>query len=411
MSWTDTKSTELPVSAVVNDDRERRQLARIRTILRAEQIKARRLKKIKSKAYRKLLRKKELKGMAELIARLDKDDPEAAEEVKAELEKKLSNVRLNRQRQARMKWSKAVQRFGGREVRSEVSKQAQAEADEKRELIRAIKGKSANDSDDSSDDGSDSDDSDSSDIVAQVKKSINRKVLSAAPEAAGSGLLGLQFMRDAAQRESTKVTEDANKYLDQLDKSESGSDSDFSDEEIVAKDVSKEDQGSLVASLFADTEPQETPKPKKSGFKLQRNDETPDAIPGWGSWIGEGVKERKPKRKAELQPTQPKKQTAVVHMASDSALRAPLMKYQVKEVPYPFKSKEEYELANGSPLGPEWMSLSAHAETIKPRVNARIGAVLAPIKLAKHLDTDKRAQLIDAWDNRKRPTHTKARFL
>ena len=87
------------------------------------------------------------------------------------------------------------------------------------------------------------------------------------------------------------------------------------------------------------------------------------------------------------------------------------MKYQVTDVPYPYKSKAEYAAANSQPIGPDWMALTAHSEAIRPKICARIGAVVPPIKLAKHLDADKRAKLIDAWDNRKRTTHTKARFL
>lgn len=411
MNWHDNSTPQLPASTPIQQDRERRQMARVRTLLRAEQIRARRLKKIKSKSYRKLLRKKEMQGMAELIAKLDKDDPEAAEQVKDELEKKLSSMRLNRQRQARLKWSKAAQRFGGQEMRSEISKQAQAESDEKRELLRAIKGKSNDDSDSDSDSLSGSADDD--DIVAQIKKTIKSKVIgssSTQEDASDRGLMGMKFMRDAATKQRNQTVAEATDFIETLERSD---DSDSEDDGGSSDGAEEEDtQESLVASLFA--APVQTPVSKSassSGLKLKRPEREEDGLPGWGDWVGEGLKERAPKRKAAEVPKTHAPSSAVLHMADEQAIRAPLMKYQVKEVPYPYKSRAEYEAATANPVGPEWMSLTAHVETIQPKICARIGAVVHPIKLAKHLDADKRAKLIDAWDNRKRPKHTKARFL
>lgn len=410
MSWSETKATEFPPSAPIQEDRERRQMARVRTLLRAEQIRARRLKKIKSKTYRKLLRKKEMKGMSELIARLDKEDPDAAEQVKAELEKKLSGLRLNRQRQARLKWSKAAERFGGKEMRSEISKQAQAETDERRELLRAIKGKDVDESDSSSDsDGSD----DSADIVAKVKKSINKDIVPTNTDSSHSGLLGMQFMQNAAQRQRNTTLEEAAAFVEALENSasESESDADSSSEKLIGGD--QDDQENLVASLFGapdHSKPHE--KVTSSRSRVENGTEASEVLPGWGNWIGEGVRQRSSKRKnnSNQEPTSTK-HSSVVHMASEETIRAPLMKYQVKEIPYPYSSREEYEMANSTPIGPEWMPLTSHNEAIQPKVCARLGAVLPPLKLAKHLDADKRAKLIDAWDNRKRPKHTKARFL
>ena len=410
MNWNDNTSSQLPPSAPIQIDRERRQMARVRTLVRAEQIKARRLKKIKSKSYRKLLRKTEMQGMQELLAKLDKEDPQAAEQVKADLEKKLSSLRLNRQRQARIKWAKAAERFGGREMRSEISKQAQAETDDRRELLRAIKGKeqAGSDSDDSSDsdsDGGSGSEKDEGDIVAQIKRKINSKVLSGSDNALGDpekGLLGMKFMRDAATRQHKETVDEAKKFVETLERE---------DDESSSSSICEQNQQDLVASLFSVPVEEPVSKPKSTSFKLEKPQDDADVVPGWGSWVGEGVKQRSNKRKRPEVPAAQAKPSAVMHLLSEEAIRAPLMKYQIAEVPYPYTSKAEYEAATATPIGPEWMSMSAHAEKIQPKVCLRIGAVVPPIKLAKHLDADKRGKLIDAWDNRKRIKHTKARFL
>ena len=64
-----------------------------------------------------------------------------AEKLRTEMEQKLAETRNRRSADARKKWGKAAQRFGGREIRSLVSKQAQTAEDEKRALQRALKAK------------------------------------------------------------------------------------------------------------------------------------------------------------------------------------------------------------------------------------------------------------------------------
>jgi len=428
LNWNDNSAAQLPPTPELQAHNERSQLARIRTLMRAEQIRAHRLKKIKSKTYRKLIRKKEMKGMQELIAKLDKEDPEAAEKIKAELERKLSSLRLNRQRQARIKWAKAAERFGGREIRSEISRQTQAQQDEKRELIRAIKGRtdrerSDSEMDDDVSDSSASDNDDDDDIVSKVKKAINAKVIGSTetsqPE---KGLLGMKFMREAENRKKNETISEAKRFAETLENDSDGEQSGSEEQVQVAderedhaEESLQDSQQALVASLFGSVVPEKPSKAtnkKTKSFTIEQPREG-DEMPGWGSWVGEGVKKRKRKQQKSVPtgPVKAVKPSAIVHALDESVVKAPLMKYQVKEIPYPYKTREEYEAATSMPLGPEWQSLTAHSEAVQPKICARLGAVVPPLRLAKHLDSDKRAKLIDAWDKRKRPQHTKARFL
>jgi U3 small nucleolar RNA-associated protein 14 len=413
LSWNDTTKPQLPAAPAIQEDRERRQMARARTLIRAEQIRSRRLKKIKSKTYRRLIRKKEAKGMTELLEKLEADDPEQAERVRGELERKLSTLRLNRQRQARVKWSQAAQRFGGREIRSEVSRQAQAETDEKRELLRAIKGREGEESGSSSEGESD----DSEDIVAKVKKSIKNKVVGNGDEegSGAKGLMGMKFMRVAAEKKKNETIAEAEKFLETLE------DSDSDHEELPASsqptpetvEGGMDTQEDLVASLFADPVSDGVLKKKKgSTIVLKQPENDSEAMPGWGDWIGEGVRQKK-KRKTPTPAAEVKAKpsSAIVSVLDDEKLRAPLMKYQCTDIPHPYGSREEFEAANSIPLGPEWNTVSSHIERIQPKIAARIGTVVPPIQLVKHLDPDRRAALIDAWDNKKKVRYTKARMV
>ena len=414
LNWNDNSAVTLPPTPEIQEDKERRQMARIRTLLRAEQIRARRLKNIKSKTYRKLVRQKETRGMQDLINKLDKEDPEAAEQIKAELERKLSSLRLNRQRQARLKWSQAAQRFGGREIRTEVSRQAQADADQRKDLIRAVKGKGdAGSSGEDDSDDEDSMDSDDDDIVARVKNAINSKVMPtpASPSADNKGVMGMKFMRDAETRKRNATVAEANDFMETLEGSSDGSQISSEDESGPVKEKTTSQQD-LVASLFSvEVEPEPAGKTKKASFKIEQPKNEGDALPGWGDWAGEGVKKKRAPKRKEVETKPVSKNSAIVQVLDDETLRAPLTKYQVKDIPYPFRSKKEYEMSQAQPLGPEWQSLTSHAEAIQPKICARLGAVVPAIVLAKHLNSDSRAKIIDAWDNRKKVKHTKARFL
>ena len=417
MSWTDNTPTQLPVAPAVQESRDRSQMARIRTLLRAEQIRARRLKKIKSKSYRKLLRKKEMQGMQDLIAKLDKEDPDAAARIRMDLEKKLSSLRLNRQRQARLKWSKAAQRFGGKEIRSEISKQSQAETDAKRDLIRSIKGVQNTVSDASDDETDATSVDDDEDIVAHIKKTINSKVIEMPGRDAtkeNAGLFGMKFMRDAAQKRRSNTITEAEHFLEALEGSGSESPDLKEDSEPESPERESSSQHDLVAALFSSQDGIDREQKCAATFRLEKTKSNFNAIPGWGDWVGEGIREKRqrlPRTIRDVGNSSKSTSSAIVHMLAEDTMRAPIMKYQIPVVPYPYKSQTEYEAANSAPIGQDWSTLTAHAEAIQPRLCARLGSVIPPIRLAKHLDADKRARIIEAWDNRKKLKHTKARFL
>ncbi|KAF4717285.1 hypothetical protein FOZ63_024759, partial [Perkinsus olseni] len=117
---------------------ERNTVARLKRLMFQEQRKNARLNKIKSKTWHKLQKKSREREQEKLLEKLEASNPEEAAKLREELEKKLSKVRLQRQSMARKKWAKAAQRFGGSDMRNEVSRQAQAASDARKELERAI---------------------------------------------------------------------------------------------------------------------------------------------------------------------------------------------------------------------------------------------------------------------------------
>ncbi|KAF4720861.1 hypothetical protein FOZ62_001243 [Perkinsus olseni] len=193
-----------------------------------EQRKNARLNKIKSKTWHKLQKKSREREQEKLLEKLEASNPEEAAKLREELEKKLSKVRLQRQSMARKKWAKAAQRFGGSDMRNEVSRQAQAASDARKELERAIKGKrqGQDDSDDSEDEDSEVASSDIEEdpvkaAVSQAKKQaeaiLRGEDAAATDEAAGKGgLLGMKFMQRGVERKREEARRQAEDVLEEL---------------------------------------------------------------------------------------------------------------------------------------------------------------------------------------------------
>ncbi|CAE6965888.1 unnamed protein product [Symbiodinium natans] len=164
----------LPMNPRIREEQQTRQVARLKALMLREQQTKRRVNKIKSKTYRRIHRKSEAKDREVLLQRLELENPELAQQLKQDYEKKHAERRLLRQRNARKKWASTMQRFakGDRNAQQEISKQAQKAHDEEQALRRAIAGKDAKDSDSEHVDLSDDEEGDGQQTVA--KSTINK---------------------------------------------------------------------------------------------------------------------------------------------------------------------------------------------------------------------------------------------
>ncbi|CAI5734813.1 unnamed protein product [Hyaloperonospora brassicae] len=115
---------------------------------------------------------------------------------------------------------------------------------------------------------------------------------------------------------------------------------------------------------------------------------------GWGSWAGEGVRVSKHQLAREQKAksiAQAAKQKALAGR-KDARLDKVLInekkdkkaaKYKVKDVPYPFTSREEYEAAIRNPLGSDWNTSHMTNVLTAPKILKRAGTAIAPLVLTK----------------------------
>merc|ERR1711920_98962 len=101
----------LPMNNKLRDEKQRQQVAKLKALVFREQQTSKRVKKIKSKTYRRIHRKAETREREVLLQRLEVENPELAKTLKQEYEKKHALNRLQRQRNARKKWTQTMQRF------------------------------------------------------------------------------------------------------------------------------------------------------------------------------------------------------------------------------------------------------------------------------------------------------------
>merc|ERR1719262_1547780 len=127
-------------SKEIVDAGRQEQIARLKNLMFREYVRSKRLNRIKSKTWRKLHSKSERAEQAKLLERMRRENPKLAAEMQEQLERKFAEARTQRQRTARVRWAKVMQRFGGEDARKAVATQAQRDGDRQKDLERAVKG-------------------------------------------------------------------------------------------------------------------------------------------------------------------------------------------------------------------------------------------------------------------------------
>lgn len=95
-----------------------------------------------------------------------------------------------------------------------------------------------------------------------------------------------------------------------------------------------------------------------------------------GSWGGKGVKKRKTNPKflvktAGIEPSKRKDfESSNVIITEKKDKRA--AQFQVKDLPYPYTSVEQYEARFKTPVGSEWNSRAMHQKETMPRVTKKV---------------------------------------
>ncbi|OXC64383.1 hypothetical protein AYX13_06199 [Cryptococcus neoformans] len=161
------------------------------------------------------------------------------------------------------------------------------------------------------------------------------------------------------------------------------------DEEIAdllpASGVKAFKQRDLVAEAFAgDNVVEDFASEKARQIEADAPKVEDTSLPGWGSWGGKGAKKRKTNPKflvktAGIEPTA-RKDFAHSNVIITEKKDRKASQFQLKDLPYPYTSKEQYEKSFEVPVGSEWNSRSGFQRGTLPRVVKKPGAIIEPVR-------------------------------
>ncbi|KAK7463473.1 hypothetical protein VKT23_006822 [Stygiomarasmius scandens] len=151
------------------------------------------------------------------------------------------------------------------------------------------------------------------------------------------------------------------------------------------KKVQAIEQRELVARAFAgDNVVKAFEDAKRAEIAADAPKEVDTTLPGWGSWGGAGT------TKAKLKPHLIKKVAGVDpksradygkgHVIISEKKDKKAAKYLVKDLPYPYTSKAQFERRMEQPLGPEWNTRVGFQKGTLPKVVKKMGTVIDPLE-------------------------------
>ncbi|KAI8965174.1 small-subunit processome [Daldinia sp. FL1419] len=130
---------------------------------------------------------------------------------------------------------------------------------------------------------------------------------------------------------------------------------------------------------------------EKADIEEEDDDKVIDnTLPGWGSWVGDGVSNREKKRhqgrfltKQEGIKKKDRKDAGIQNVIVNEKRIKKNDKFMASQLPHPYESRLQYERALRLPVGPEWMTKETFQEATKPRVLMKQG-IIAPIMKPTH---------------------------
>ncbi|KOS20043.1 U3 small nucleolar RNA-associated protein 14 [Escovopsis weberi] len=142
----------------------------------------------------------------------------------------------------------------------------------------------------------------------------------------------------------------------------------------------------LVARAFAGEDVVADFQREKEQAASDDDDKVVDTtLPGWGSWVGDGVSAREKRRhqgrfltKVEGIKKKDRKDAKLERVIINEKRVKKNDKFLASQLPHMFESRQQYERSLRLPVGPEWMTKESFQDSTRPRVLIKQG-VIAPI--------------------------------
>ncbi|KAH9897707.1 Utp14 protein-domain-containing protein [Cubamyces lactineus] len=152
-----------------------------------------------------------------------------------------------------------------------------------------------------------------------------------------------------------------------------------------ANGVKAFEQRDLVALAFAgDNVVQDFAEAKRREIQEDAPKEIDTTLPGWGTWGGKGAKKAPPKphlikKVAGVDPAS-RADYKKAHVIISEKRDKKAAKYLVKDLPYPYTSKAQFERSMEVPLGTEWNTRLGFQRATLPKVVTKMGTLITPLE-------------------------------
>ncbi|KAG8736053.1 hypothetical protein FRC10_009857 [Ceratobasidium sp. 414] len=140
-------------------------------------------------------------------------------------------------------------------------------------------------------------------------------------------------------------------------------------------------QRELVAMAFAgDNVVEDFSVEKQRVIEEDAPKEVDTTLPGWGSWGGRGTKKSAPRpnliKKIAGVDASKRADAGKSHVIISEKRDKKAAKYLVKDLPYPYTSKEQFARSMATPIGTEWNTRMAHQRATLPKVVKKVNFAL-----------------------------------
>ncbi|VDN03127.1 unnamed protein product [Thelazia callipaeda] len=166
-------------------------------------------------------------------------------------------------------------------------------------------------------------------------------------------------------------------------------------ETLEVLDGQAENQAAVIAEAFEDVDVIGDFENEKEAVESSEAPKDIDlTLHGWGSWTGPGIIDKKKESIATnsrfVVKVQKKKRkdSGKTGLIISEAIDPSIEKIQLKSVPFPFTTVEDYEAVVRQPLGKEWNPQKIHRKLIRPQIVTKAGRIIKPLDKAV-LETEK----------------------
>ncbi|XP_057613869.1 U3 small nucleolar RNA-associated protein 14 homolog B-like [Chionomys nivalis] len=176
---------------------------------------------------------------------------------------------------------------------------------------------------------------------------------------------------------------------------------------VELEDEVETDHKQIIKEAFAgDDVIREFLKEKREAVEANKPKDLDLTLPGWGEWVGMGLKPSAKKRRRFLikaPESSPRKDKNLPNVILNEKRNILAAAHQVHTLPHPFTHHQQFERTIQNPIGYTWNTQRAFQKLTVPKVGTKLGHIIKPLKAENvGYHSSSRSDLSVLQSNRKR---------